>query len=298
MQAAICLLQPGTRMSREALTQMEAAVEAHVPDPLNPYARYRQTGVSAYLDPDSEETIQNVSSATKALAQQALVTRAYAHEPVQEVMTILAGYGEYPSALYAAGGVSVILEAEGVSTLSLSRAFVVETILTLAMGDPVLAEQMFLNRHVQKTFYLKSRECQLAEELYRAIKNRDPDALDQARSTSGPNRAALANLPHDNLRTLVQELRVSGVARKKVPETTATANPNLEDKPLQEILNQKTGHEHEVEQGANLDANELTEELDALDFGGLSDSEEGGGAGADGGDDELDGLEDDDVDLR
>jgi hypothetical protein len=108
----------------------------------------------------------------------------------------------------------------------------------------------------------------------------------------------LANLPHDNFRTLVQELRVSGVARKKVPENTAAANPNLEDKPLHEILNQKTGYEHDVEQGANLDANELTQELDALDFGGLSDSEDGGGAVADGGDDELDGLEDDDVDLR
>jgi len=292
-----------TRLSKEALTGMEEAVEAHVPDPLNPYARYRQTGHSAYIDPDSDETVENCAAETKELAQSHVVTRSYAHEPVQDLVNLLTAFGEYASALYAAGAATVLLSQDGLSTLSLSRAYVTETILTLALGDPVAAEQAFLQRHVQKTFYLKSRECQLAEELFRAVKTRDADALDEARSITGPNRAALANLPSDNLRQVVQELRVSGVARKSVPESRATASSgggskksDKPEKPLQDILSQKTGYEQEAAEGANLDGDALASELDNLDFA-LSDSDSDiGGAG--GGADELDELEDDDIDLR
>ena len=129
------------RLSKEALTGIEEAIEAHVPDPLNPYARYRQTGVSAFIDPDSDETAETVSAATLEMAKSHLVTRAYAHESVQKLIHLLTDYGEYASALYAAGAVTTVLKAEGMSTISLSRAYVTETILTLAMGDPVLAEE-------------------------------------------------------------------------------------------------------------------------------------------------------------
>lgn len=291
-----------SRLSTEAVTGMEEAVEAHVPDPLNPYARYRQTGISAYIDPHSEETVEKVSSATLALCQSQLVTRAYAHEPLQQLVHLLAGYGEYASALYAEGAVSTILQSDGLSTLSLSRSYVIETILTLAMGDPVTAEEQFLQRHCQDTFYLKSRECQLAEELFRAVKNRDLDALDLARSPTGPNRAALANLPHDCLRTVVQELRVTGVARKQPPPTNSTTTNStdkavLEKVPLQDVLRQKTGYEIDDNDGVAehhtpLDAEALSTELEELDFSVGTDSDD------DNGGDELDAIEDDDIDLR
>ena len=64
-------------------------------------------------------------------------------------------------------------------------------------------------------------ECELAEDLFRAVKTRDAEALDEARSPSGSNRAALANL-HSSMRTLVQEIRLSGVARKQVKDTTSS----------------------------------------------------------------------------
>lgn len=297
-----------TRLSKEALAGMEEAVEAHCPDPLNPYARYRQTGHSAYVDPDGDETAESCGAETRELCQAHVVTRSYAHEPVQDLVHLLTGFGEYASALYAAGAATVLLQRDGLSTLSLSRAYVVETILTLALGDPVAAEQAFLNRHVQKDFYLKSRECQLAEELFRAVKNRDVDALDEARSPAGPNRAALANLPHDSLRQVVQELRVSGVARKSAPTATADAaaaasgkdgkqkgSDSKPEKPLHEILGQKTGYEQEAAAGANLDGDALADELDNLDFS-LNDSDASDDIG--GGGDELDALEDDDIDLR
>ena len=172
VQAALVLMwgDDSGLLSPIVLQGIEEATEAHVPDILNPYGRYRQTGVSAYVNPDLGETVEHPSTESLELARQNIVTRSYAHESVQEIINLFVSYGEYASALYAAGAVTALLSRDGVSTLSLSRAFVAETILTLAMGDPVAAEQNFLSRHVQKSSYLTSRECKLAEELFRAIK--------------------------------------------------------------------------------------------------------------------------------
>jgi hypothetical protein len=281
------------RLSKEALASMEEAIEAHVPDPLNPYARYRQTGCSAFVDPDSDETVETVSAETLEMARAHLVTRAYSNEPIQKLLHLLTGYGEYASALYAAGAVTAVLKAEGMATISLSRAYVTETILTLAMGDPVLAEQQFLQRHCQDTFYLSSRECQLAEELYRAIKTRDLDALNEARDVTGRNKTALANLSNDVLRNVVQELRIAGVARVQQASSAATPSAAAEV-PLTDLLNQKTGYE--TASGVGLDAEALAAELDELNFDGLDSDDDDGDVGD--ANDELDALEDDDIDLR
>jgi hypothetical protein len=285
-------------LSKEALTGMEEAVEAHVPDPLNPYARFRQTGVSAYIDVNSDETAEHCSAATKELAVAHLVTRPYAHEPVVQLVSLLASVREFHSALYAAGAVSTILKSDeaGTATLSLSRSYVVETILALALGDAVMAEAQFLNRHVQDTFYLSTRECQLAEELFRAVKTRDLEALEAARSAAGPNRAALANLP-PALRDTVLQLRVSGMAKAKTATTSSTAETSSTEAAslpsLQELLQQKTGYETEHDANAPaLDADALEAELDNLDI--LNDEDDKDEVG----DDDLDALEDDDIDLR
>jgi hypothetical protein len=195
-------------LSRASLEQMEEAVELHVPDVLNPFAKYRQTGHSSFIDPDSDETVEKPSQQTLAMAREHLVSRSYSHEPLQQLVSMLARYGEYASALYASGAVSALLSAEGISTLSLSRSYVVETVLQLAMGDSVAAEQTFLARHCNSRPYLSSREAQLAEELTQAVKRRDSDLLEEARSPQGKNRAALANLD-PSLRDVVQQLRIS-----------------------------------------------------------------------------------------
>lgn len=182
-----------------------------------------------------------------------------------------------------------------------------ETIVTLAMGDPIAAEEQFLQRHVQHTAYLNSRECKLAEDLFRACKIRDTEALEEARDVTGGNKAALANL-HPSLQQLVQEIRVSGVARKHVPDTTsgaATAGKTKgkkekavkPEKSLKELANLKTGYEAEVQEGANLDGDALANELDALDFDGLGDDDDDDDNKAGYGDDD-DSLEDDEFDLR
>jgi hypothetical protein len=290
------------RLSKEALSSIEEAIEAHVPDPLNPYSRYRQTGISAYIDPDSDETAETVSAETMDIAKAHLVTRAYSHESIQKLIHLLARYGEYASALYAAGAVSTVLKAEGMATISLSRAYVTETILTLAMGDPVMAEQQFLNRHCQDTFYLKSRECQLGEELYRAVKTRDIDALNDARNIQGHNKTALANLSHDVLRNVVQDLRISGVARQSTQQydeaghdQSTSSKPTKMEIPLADLLSKKTGYETSA---TGLDPDALAAELDELNFDGLDDDDDDDIGDVGDANDEMDALEDDDIDLR
>ncbi|KAL3925686.1 MAG: hypothetical protein SGILL_000242 [Bacillariaceae sp.] len=307
VQAALALTwgDESSLLPKAALTALEDAVEAHVPDPLNPFARYRQTGVSAYVNPDSEETVEAPSEEAMQLAEQHIVTRPYAHESVQEVVYVLISFAEYPSALYAQGAVTTLLARDGVSSLTLSRSFVAETVLTLAMGDPIAAEQSFLNRHVQKTAYLSSRECKLAEELFRAVKTRDGEALEEARSIKGSNRAAIGNM-HESLREVLAMVRLSGVARKGNPETykkkkssspdkrssrksgsrdrkQSSSQPEEEEQQLSlDDLAAKTGYDEDVDAADGLDANALQNELDALDFGDDSESD----------------LDDDDIDLR
>jgi len=284
-------------LPKAALTALEEAVEAHVPDPLNPYSRYRQTGNSAYINADSEETAENPSSETLSFSEQHVVSRPYAHESVQDVVYLFISFGEYPSALYAQGAVSVLLSRDGVSSLTLSRSFVAETILTLAMGDPIAAEQQFLNRHVQKTSYLSSRECKLGEELFRAVKTRDDDALEEVRSTTSSNRAAIGNL-HDSLREVVSMIRISGVARKSVASSSKKSKKNIvtKTKPksssssekqqtasLEQLSTMKTGYEKDTDTADVIDSSGLQDELDALDFGENSDESD---------------LDDDELDLR
>ena len=198
-------------MNKRALKAIEEAVEAHVPDLLNRYASYRQTGTSAYVDPDADPNDATVKGAAMDLARHNMVKTSYAHETVYKACFKLIKYGEYPSALYAAGAATALISADGFATISLSRAFAAETVLCLALGDVVAADKYFLEVHLQKDSYLSSRECKLSEDLIRAIKDMDGEALEEARDPNGSNWAALANLD-PSLRGFVKNLRMSGRA--------------------------------------------------------------------------------------
>jgi hypothetical protein len=276
-----------TLLDKQALIALEEAVEAHVPDVLNVYARYRQTGISKFVDPRQKD--KPPSPETMTLANEHMVKTPYAHEPIQDVLYTLVRYGEYPSALYACGAVSAMLEQDGVATLTLSRNYVNETILALSIGDPVLAEEQFLQRHVQKTHYLTSRECKLAEDLYRAVLHRNVEALEEARSPQGDNRTAMANL-HANLRGLVQNLRISGVAQRTVqPVATKTLPPTPKDDDSSEEEKPPPNEEEDDDDQDDLDPTKLSNELENV-MAGLDELE---GLG-----DDDDDLDDDDIDLR
>ena len=91
------------------------------------------------------------------------------------------------------------------------------------MGDAVAAQKDFQNVHLQRTSYLSSRECALEEDLICACIDMDLEALDEARSRSGPHRGAMANLD-PVMRELVLEIRVSGRAKKQRDEEKKRQN--------------------------------------------------------------------------
>ena len=210
-------------MDEEALKAIEVAIENHVPDPLNRYKDFRKTGTSAYIDPDASEETETDDEALMDLCRSQLITASYTNETLFQAVQRLVEYGEYKSALYAAGATTAVLEHEGFATISLSRAYCVETILALAMGDVVTADNFFLQVHLQNNDYLSSRQCKLAEDLIRAVKMRDVNDMEAARDPNGGNRGALANLD-PCIRNLVTDLKISGAAKKSAPVSSPVSN--------------------------------------------------------------------------
>jgi len=279
-------------MNRNALEAIEAAVKSHVPDPLNRYKHFRQTGVSMFANPEEAATISSkdddhnniINDETRSMCLTHMVKSSFAHETVARAMEKLAEYGEYKSALYAAGAVTALLENDGFSTISLSRAYCAESILALAIGDVVAADKYFLEIHLQNNNYLTSRECKLSEDLIRAVKMRNDEDLELARNPNGENRTALSNLS-PMLRNVVATLRISGVAKSmassndKVAVVEAGTVPQVPD---------STAYDTTAKTNATTDEN-LDDELDDLmkDMGLASDNEQN--------DDDDD---EDDIDLR
>jgi len=264
VDSALVLLDKGVRIiPRQVLGGLEAAVEAHIPDVINPFARYRQTGCSIFLE--EGDTIESVSLEDKALAEAHVVKRAYSYEPLLNVSALLTQHGEFASALYAVGAITTILERDGISTLTLSRSYCSETILLLAAGDPVAAEQRFLQKHIQSTPYISSRECKLAEELFRALKEMDSDALEAARDPSGTNRAALANLD-TAFRVVVSELRPDGIAQRNLHsgkrEPEAAISQDSQDLAKRETNTYKTVDDSLAQEIGALGVDESSSESD------------------------------------
>lgn len=285
------------RIEPKALAAIEEAVEAFVPDPLNRKRDYRRTGTSAYADPNSPDSAEALERAT-ALAKQNVITDSFAHETLAKVGCELLGRGHHESALYAFGAVTSSLEAEGYATISLSRAYATETIVTLAAGDVVAAKSDFQGVHLQRTSYLSSRECALAEDLIRACDSMDPEALDEARGRGGPNRGAMANLD-PVVREVVGTIRVSGRARgkdagarKAAPSSKTGAVAGEQQQQQRQAGSSVPAEPQQTKGSAILSEEELANDTDAAfdEMDGIMNSM---GLGDDGGDDD----DDDEIDL-
>jgi len=196
-------------------TAFDEAVQFHLPDILNRMAMHRMTEGSTILSSAKDLLKEDKRNAPtveqqKEHAREEIAKSAYAHENVQQIMRVYVKSGDYRSGLYAAGAVTALLEESGFATVSLFKAYLTETILQLAMGDVVAADKTFMDVHLQNTSYLSSRECELAEELIRAIKSFDQDSLENLKKSR-----VLANVD-PVIRELVQSLKVSGKARSKI----------------------------------------------------------------------------------
>lgn len=263
-------------MDRKALTAFEEAAEIHVPDSLNRFASFRQTGKSAYTDTPI------------SLAQEHMVVAPYAHETIFKILTRLLQFNEYSSALYTIGAATKLLEAQDAS-ISLHRAYLTETILQLVLKDVVAADKTFLETHLQKNSYLSSRECKLAEDLIRAVKSMDVTALDTAKLE---NRSALANLD-PTVRLLVMNLRLSGVPKRKAPMKKKISN-NMDTIQQQEPPPKKKDNlleGEELEKSLQDNYSEMDKIMEDMGLDEMDDND----------DDEQnqeDDLDDDDIDLR
>ena len=99
-------------------------------------------------------TLESSGSLDERSARELVVSSPNAGKILSNVMIQLIEMGEINSALYAAGAVSYLFKHDGVSTISLNRSYLTETILVLAMGDSVAANEMMLE-HFQSTPYLR-----------------------------------------------------------------------------------------------------------------------------------------------
>jgi hypothetical protein len=160
------------------------------------------------------------------------------------------------------------------------------------MGDVVAADKTFMDVHLQNSNYLASRECQLSEDLIRAIKAYDHDALEQAKT----NRALASVDP--SIRNAAASIKISGKApRKKVvadkvanAANSASMNAAVGLSTFGTTLSSMAGAA-KAAVGApkaaqsNLNSDDLHDEMDNLmnDMGLESDEDDG---------------DDDDIDLR
>lgn len=72
-----------------------------------------------------------------------------------------------------------IFEAYG-SESSMCKMMLTVTFLQLTMGDVVAADQTFLQDHLNNRVYIKSKECELAEDYINAFKMQDIEKLESA----------------------------------------------------------------------------------------------------------------------
>ena len=132
---------PMTGYENMCIKNLERSVDMFVPIVLNPHQVYAST----------LEIEENFDERT---AREMVVTKANAGKVVNSIMLQLAEMGELNSALYAAGATSYLYENDGVSTVSLNRSFLSETIIMLAMGDIVAANELMM-KHFQNSGYLR-----------------------------------------------------------------------------------------------------------------------------------------------
>lgn len=139
------------------------------------------------------------------------------------------------------------------------------------------------------------------------MKTRNDEALEEARSITGSNRAGIGNL-HESFREVLSMIRVSGVARKTVEssseptkkkssersspkKTKPTSSKPKSSQPaakaatasLEELSQMNAGYEQNADESNAIDVKGLQDELDALDFGDDGDESD---------------LDDDELDLR
>lgn len=115
------------------------------------------------------------------------------------------------------------------SEMSMCKTMASMTIIQLAMGDIVAADQLFLD-HLGNNHYINSKECRLAESFVMAVKLSDIDALDQAQ------RCVDLNYLEREIQILAKNLSIFGFDTDYNAESTGTAALDQISKDMNDLL--------------------------------------------------------------
>jgi len=115
------------------------------------------------------------------------------------------------------------------SEMSMCKTMVSMTIIQLAMGDIVAADQLFLEQ-LGNNQYINSKECRLAESFVMAIKLSDIDALDQAQ------RCVDLNYLEREIQILAKNLSIFGFDTDYTAESTGVAALDQISKDMNDLL--------------------------------------------------------------
>ena len=115
------------------------------------------------------------------------------------------------------------------SEMSMCKTMASITIIQLAMGDIVAADQTFLD-HLGDKHYINSKECRLAESFVMAIKLSDIDALDKAQ------RCVDLNYLEREIQILAKNLSIFGFDTDYVAEASGTAALDQISKDMNDLL--------------------------------------------------------------
>lgn len=115
------------------------------------------------------------------------------------------------------------------SEMSMCKTMASMTIIQLAMGDIVAADQLFLD-HLGNNQYINSKECRLAESFVMAVKLSDIDALDQAQ------RCVDLNYLEREIQILAKNLSIFGFDTDYNAESTGTAALDQISKDMNDLL--------------------------------------------------------------
>lgn len=190
--------------SKEAMTGYESKC-------LEFLERYISLLVPMALNPrrDNASILKSDGIEDVLVAESKLVTKAYTAKNILEVVKKFIDMGEYSSALYAVGAAISLMEHEGNTTSqTLHLSYLYETVLLLALGDPISANSCMM-RHFQQTSYLRSKECELEEDLVRAIDSCSADGLQLCKE----NRTMLHI--DGSVAMLINKLQVYGAVKKE-----------------------------------------------------------------------------------
>lgn len=136
---------------------------------------------------------------------------------------------------------------------SLCKQFLSISILQLSLGDVVLADQTYLNNHLNNTVYLTSKESEVAELFIMGFKRQDLDKLDEGKR-------------HVHLNYLEYEIQTIAKKLSLFKSKNVSSIDKFVDKPIEGKASLFSHAANTVKDKTDESASNLSNELDNIDI--------------------------------